>query len=106
MELRQDCRSNKKDGGDQGPGVADTDPPHEVDDGESPADGDVHAPDAGTAYEKVTHRIQQAHHQQKRNAEADHPAIRNRTGEHDRADLVGNRGKGVSRLDDRGFRLA
>jgi hypothetical protein len=36
----------KKDGGDQCAGVADTDPPDEVDDGEAPADGDVDAPDA------------------------------------------------------------
>ena len=36
----------KENGGDQRAGVADTDPPDEVDDGEAPADGDVDAPDA------------------------------------------------------------
>src|SRR5262249_37656871 len=51
----------KQDGRDQSSGVADTDPPDEVDDGESPADGNVDAPDPGAAREQVANcRVQHA----------------------------------------------
>ena len=43
----------QKNGGDQRAGVADTDPPDEVDDGESPADGNVDAPDADALGEQL-----------------------------------------------------
>ena len=36
----------KQDGGNQGPGVANADPPDEIDDGKAPADRDVDSPNA------------------------------------------------------------
>ena len=91
----------QQDGGNQRAGVADTDPPDEVDDGESPTDGNVDAPDADAFDEQVGDGEQQHHGQQERDAEADEPAVRSGTSQHDRADLVGDRAKGVARLDDR-----
>ncbi len=44
----------QQDGGDQRAGVADADPPDEVDDVEAPADGDVDAPDADAPEEQVS----------------------------------------------------
>ena len=48
LEEQQDCR-------DQRAGVADTDPPDEIDDGESPAHRDVEAPDADALEEQPGH---------------------------------------------------
>ncbi len=101
IELRQDCRSRSKNGGDQRAGVADTDPPHEVDDGESPADGDGDAPDARALDEQVADGVQHHHGQQEDDAEAEEPSVRGGTGQHDGADLVRDRGEGVAGLDDR-----
>jgi hypothetical protein len=105
MELRHDCRSNKKDGGDERAGVADSDPPHEVDDGEAPADGDGHAPDADAFQEQVADGVEHHHRHQKGDAEADEPSVRRGTGEHDRADLLRDRAEGVAGLDHRSLIL-
>src|SRR5437660_8941042 len=51
----------KKDSGDQSSRVANTDPPHKVDDGEAPADGNIDAPDAGAPHQQVADgRLQNA----------------------------------------------
>ena len=56
MELRHCCLKSKKDGGDQRAGVADTDPPDEIDDGEAPAHGDIgDAPDADALEKQPGH---------------------------------------------------
>ncbi len=46
IDVRQSCFKQEQNRGDQRSGVADTDPPDEVDDRESPGDRDVDAPDA------------------------------------------------------------
>ncbi len=90
----------KQDGRDQRPGVTDANPPHEVDDGESPGDGDVDAPDAYALVEQVADGKQQQHDEGEGEAEADPPAARRPRGLHDCADLVGYRAEGVPRADD------
>ena len=63
MELRQLCFSSNRIAEISVPGVADTDPPHEIDDGEAPAYRDVDAPDADAEQEQVGDRDHQQHHQ-------------------------------------------
>ena len=60
----------QQDGRDQRAGVADTDPPHEVDDGEAPCHRNLNAPDADAHQEQVSDR----HHQQAHQAHADEQA--------------------------------
>ena len=91
----------EEDGGDECAGVADTDPPDEVDDGEAPADGDGHAPDADALQEEIADGIEHHHREHEADAEADEPAVRSGTGQHDRADFFRDRAEGVSGLDDR-----
>src|ERR1700746_3592520 len=81
--------------------MSDTDPPHEVDDGEAPTDGDVNAPDADASQKQVAERVQQHHGRQEAHSEAHHPSHRRGTGQHDRADLVGYGREGMPGLDDR-----
>ncbi len=81
--------------------MADADPPDEVDDCESPPDGDVDAPDARAFQEQVTERVQQHHRDHEAGTEADHPSHGRRAGQHDCADLVGHGGKRVPGFDDR-----
>src|ERR1700693_4208031 len=80
--------------------MPDTDPPHEVDDREAPADGDVDAPNACAFDKQVAEREQQHHRHEEAGSEADDPAERGRTRQHDGADLVGNRAERIPRLDD------
>ena len=82
--------------------MADPDPPHEVDDGEPPPDGDVDAPDADARDQEVGDRVEEHHHDGEGGGEAEEPTARGPAGQDDRADLVGDRGEGVTRLDDRG----
>src|ERR1700732_3571430 len=80
--------------------MPDTDPPHEVDDREAPADGDVDAPNARAFYKQVAEREQQHHGHEEAGSEADDPPERSRTRQHDGADLVGNRAERITRLDN------
>src|SRR5712692_4380385 len=80
--------------------MPDTDPPHEVDDREAPADGDVDAPDASSFDKQVAEREQQHHGHEEAGSETDDPPERRRTCQHDGADLVGNRAERIPRLDD------
>ncbi len=91
----------QKDGGDQRASVADTDPPDEVDDGESPADGDGDAPYANALEEKIAKGVEQHHGRQEGDAKADEPAVGGRARQNDGAYFFGDRAEGVSRLDDR-----
>ena len=103
MELRHDCRSNNR--------MAEISVPAwpipihhtKLTMANPQPTGNVHAPDTDAPDEQVADGVEHAHGQQERQAEAEYPAIRDRPGKHDRADLVGNRGKGVSRLNDRGL---
>src|SRR5208283_4189785 len=90
----------QKDGGYERARMPDTDPPHEVDDGEAPADGDVDAPNANAFDKQVAERVQQHHRDQEAGSEADDPAERGRPRQDDGADLVGNRGERIPGLDD------
>jgi hypothetical protein len=91
----------QKDGGDKRAGVADSDPPDEVDDGEAPADGDGHAPDADALQKQIADGVQHHHGQHESEAEADEPSVGRGAGQHDGADLFRDRAEGVAGLDDR-----
>ena len=56
IEVRHSWRKQQQDRRDQRAGVADADPPDEVDDGEAPGDRDVDAPDADALDEQVGER--------------------------------------------------
>src|SRR5690606_24665363 len=75
---------------DQRAGVADTDPPDEVDDGKTPADRVVDAPDAGALEHQVDQRHQQELQDAEADQEADEPAER-RLADDEATDLVGDR---------------
>ena len=94
----------QQDRGDQRAGVADADPPHEVDDVERPADRDVVAPDADALEQQVAERDHQHVDEQEADAEKDEPADGMARPEDDPADLLGDRLERVPRLDDRGRR--
>ena len=91
----------EQDRGDQRPGVADTDPPDEVDDRKAPADRDVDAPDARALEEQVRER--EAQHRQAHQADekAEEPAERVTPRQDDRRDFLGNAGERVPWRDDR-----
>src|SRR5579864_3004685 len=81
--------------------MADSDPPDEIDDGESPPDGDGHAPDADALQKKIADRVEHHHREYEAQTKAHEPAVRSGTRQHDRADLFCDRAEGVARLDHR-----
>ena len=83
------------------PGVADADPPNEIDDGEAPANGYIDAPNTRALHDQVADRKQHHHRERETNGEAHDPTHGRGTRQHNGADLVGYCGKSVSRLDDR-----
>ena len=91
----------QQDGGDERARVADTDPPHEVDNGEAPADRDGVSPDPDALQKQVADGVEHHHREHEGDAEAEEPAVRRGTGQHDGADFFRDRGEGVARLDDR-----
>jgi hypothetical protein len=91
----------QQDRADKRPGVADADPPDEVDDRKPPRHGHVDAPDAHAARQQIADRADQHHHQHEAEAHADHPPAAELLRQHDGADLVGDRGEGVPRRDHR-----
>ena len=101
IELRQDCRSNSR--------MAEISVPawpmpiHQtkLTIANPQPIGIVDAPDAGAFDEQIADREQHHHREQEGDAKADEPAVGGRAGQDDRADLVGDRAKGISRLDDR-----
>ena len=78
IDVRHFCWKQQQDGRDQRAGVADADPPDEVDDVEAPADRDVVAPDADALGSSRSADDQQQQHRAARSAmrEADEPALR------------------------------
>ncbi len=76
IDVRQSCLSNSKNRGDQRTGVADTDPPHEIDDGESPGDGDDDAPDANALVKQPGGGDQQQLEQREARGEREEPLLR------------------------------
>ncbi len=87
--------------GNQCAGVADADPPHEIDDGEAPADGDVDAPDAYALNQQVANGEIQEHQQREGNRETEDPALGRAASEHNGADLVGDSAQRITRLNNR-----
>src|SRR5579872_4685211 len=81
--------------------MADADPPNEIDDGKSPTNGNIDSPNAYATNEKIADGIQQNHRNEERDAETEQPAVGHGPGQHDRTDLVGDRGKGMPGLDNR-----
>ena len=63
----------EQDRGDQRAGVADTNPPDEIDDGEAPADRNLNAPDPRAFQDEVGQRDKQRHRQREGNGEAEIP---------------------------------
>src|SRR5271154_3198453 len=81
--------------------MADTDPPDEVDDGESPADRDVDAPDADALDKQPCRAGQQALHDPECDEKTEDPSQRGLAFENDAADFVRNRRKAVPFVDYR-----
>ena len=103
LEQQQDRR-------DQRAGVADADPPDEVDDREAPADRDVDAPDPGALDQQVGQRQAEHRHPHQADEEPEEPAEGMTPRQDDRGDLLGDTGERVARCDDRrrrvgGFRV-
>ena len=91
----------QQDGGDQRAGVADADPPDEVDDVERPADGDVVAPDADALEQQVAEGHLQHARQAEGNQQDADPAEREALGQRNLRDGLGDRLEVVPRQDDR-----
>src|SRR6267378_2303164 len=91
----------KQNRGDERAGVADTDPPDEIDDSKSPADGDVDAPDAGAFDDQPADGDGHHAHEAEGNQKSDVPAERGWTRQNNCTDLVRDRAVGVPRADHR-----
>src|SRR5271170_8080325 len=91
----------KENGGNQSSGVADTDPPDEVDDRKAPADGNVDAPDADALHDQVADGDVQHAKNAEGKKETRVPAERSGPRQNDRADFVGDRGIGMPRAQNR-----
>src|SRR5215471_17248979 len=85
--------------------MANADPPHKIDDCESPGDWDIDAPDSHPSDEQVTHRHQEQHHQGEGEQKPDPPAQRSLSTENYRANLFRHRRKGVSGANDGKIRV-
>src|SRR5665213_3592854 len=73
--------------------MPDTDPPYEIDDGESPGDGDDDSPNAHASHEQISDRYQEQVHQQKSAGEANEYLQRRfqKRSEYYAANFVGDR---------------
>ena len=87
----------QQNGRDQRAGVADTDPPHEVDDGEAPGHRDVDAPDADAHQKQVGDRRHQQRHQAHADGQAAQPAQADGPLQHGIGDRVGHDAEGLPR---------
>src|SRR5262245_640622 len=79
--------------------MADADPPHEIDDVESPRHRDVDPKESYADEDQAGEGIQQHHHEEKRDGEAQVPAPSRPLTLHDRADLVRDRAERVPGTD-------
>src|SRR5277367_3395174 len=85
----------QQNGRDQRSGMADTDPPHKVDDGEAPRHRLRDTPDTGAAQEEPGNRDEQHRGPASSQHKAAKPAERRMAGEHDARELFGKRLEGV-----------
>jgi hypothetical protein len=77
---------------DESAGMSDADPPDEIDDGESPGDGNIDAPDSYAAKKKVGDCSGEDHDQQKGDGKSELPWQAGFLIEDDRGDFVGHGG--------------
>ena len=84
---------------DERAGVADSDPPDEVDDRESPSDRRVDSPDPDPAHEEHADGEKEEDRQQESDAEPDRPEDRSLARQNDGRDLVRDGAECVSRPD-------
>src|SRR5205814_1214686 len=83
------------DRGDERARVANTDPPHEIDDREAPADGDVDAPDTRAFDDQPADGNGHHPHDTEGDQKSNIPAEGGWAGQDDRADFVGDRPVGI-----------
>ncbi len=81
--------------------MANTDPPHEVDDGEAPANRNVDAPDADATIEQVGGGEQQQIHQAEEEGKTPKPAQCDRPPQYNRHDFIGDRLQRMAGREDR-----
>src|SRR5258708_8268755 len=82
--------------------MTNADPPQEIDDGKSPTDRDVDAPDAHALDDEPADGDGQHAHEAEGNQKSNIPSERSRARENDRADLVRDRPIGIPRSNHRG----
>jgi len=90
----------QQNGRDQRTGVADTDPPDEVDDREAPRDRHRNGPDADAHQEQPKYRHQQYGGSTAGDCEQGKPAERRVRGEHNARDLLSDRTEGLAGRDN------
>ena len=91
----------QQNGRDQRAGVADTDPPDEIDDREAPADRDIDAPDADALDEQPAGASHQILHHAESDRTAEEPPECDLALENDAADFVGDGSEAVAFVDYR-----
>src|SRR6185312_2086047 len=86
----------QQDGGNQRARMADTDPPHKIDDGEAPSDGDGDAPDSHALDQQIANGSLQ--HAEKRQGKSydQYPENRGVLGEHNPSKAVRYGAKGLA----------
>src|SRR5690348_9261118 len=81
--------------------MTDSDPPHEIDNGEPPGDRNIDAPDAYADGEEVADGSEEHHDDEKRQAKTYIPTPGRPRGLHNVTDLISDRLEGLPRSDDR-----
>ena len=84
--------------------MTDSDPPHEINDGESPADGDIDSPNPDADRQQKVDRQVKETHESKSKSQPGPPSALGLFEQDDGADLVRDRGVGVPRNKDRNIR--
>jgi hypothetical protein len=90
----------KQNGGNQRPGVADSDPPHKIRNVETPHRRRAIAPNAHALVQQNRHRPQEQEQQRESHPKPGHPEERGLPGQHHGGDLVRDRPKRIPRRDD------
>src|SRR5581483_5355723 len=81
--------------------VANTDPPHKIDDGKAPSDRDIDAPDTNAFEQQITDgSVEHAEDRSTKSNNQD-PKDRRVLGKHNAGDAVRDRAEGLAGADDR-----
>ena len=91
----------QQNGGNQRAGVADTDPPNKINDGEAPSDRDGHAPNTHAFDKQIADRSLQHTKKSHGNGNDQYPEDRGVLSEHYPGKAVRNGAEGLARADDR-----